>query len=163
MKGDNLFVVMGVSGSGKSTVALYFAEALAGECLDADDFHTPEKKAQMHAGIPLTDDDRWPWLDRLNARLRERAAAGKPVFLACSALKQTYRDRLVAGLPGARFVYLKGSIELIRSRLAVRKNHFMPASLLDSQFATLEEPQGAIVLDISKPDDQLLEDFRAAQ
>jgi gluconokinase len=160
MKDDSLFIVMGVSGSGKSWVTRLLAEATGGEWLDADDFHTPEKKAKMSAGIPLTDDDRWPWLDLLNAQLRGRVGGSRAVFLACSALKQTYRDRLVAGLPRARFVYLKGSFELIRSRLALRKNHFMPASLLESQFATLEEPADAIVLDISRSDDQLLEDFR---
>lgn len=151
---------MGVSGSGKSWVARMLAQATGGEWLDADDFHTPEKKAKMSSGIPLTDDDRWPWLDLLNAQLRGRVGGGKPVFLACSALKQKYRDRLVAGLPQARFVYLKGSFELIRSSLALRQHHFMPASLLESQFAILEEPKDAIVLDISRNDEQLLEDFR---
>ena len=136
------------------------AKATDGDWLDADDFHSAENKAKMTAGIPLTDDDRWPWLDRLNAELRAAAGKGRPVFLACSALKQKYRDRLVTGLPQARFIYLKGSFELIRSRLARRKNHFMPAGLLESQFADLEEPGDAIVLDISKTDDQLLEDFR---
>ena len=136
------------------------AKATDGDWLDADDFHSAENKAKMTAGIPLTDDDRWPWLDRLNTELRAAAGKGRPVFLACSALKQKYRDRLVTGLPQARFIYLKGSFELIRSRLARRKNHFMPAGLLESQFADLEEPGDAIVLDISKTDDQLLEDFR---
>jgi carbohydrate kinase (thermoresistant glucokinase family) len=116
MTGDSLFIVMGVSGSGKSTVGRLLARATGGDCLDADDFHTPEAKARMHAGIPMTDDDRWPWLDRLNAALRDRASqAGRPsptasvsstapvsqaapAFLACSALKQSHRDRLGAGL-----------------------------------------------------------------
>jgi len=151
---------MGVSGSGKTTKAQMLAKATDGDWLDADDFHSAENKAKMTAGIPLTDDDRWPWLDRLNTELRAAAGKGRPVFLACSALKQKYRDRLVTGLPQARFIYLKGSFELIRSRLARRKNHFMPAGLLESQFADLEEPGDAIVLDISKTDDQLLEDFR---
>ena len=151
---------MGVSGSGKTTAGQKLAQAMGGLFLDADDFHTAEKKAKMHAGIPLNDDDRWPWLDRLNAELRRAANQDQPVFLACSALKQKYRDRLVAGLPGARFVYLKGSIEFIRSRLLQRKNHFMPASLIDSQFAELEEPRNAIVLDIAKDDGRMLEDFR---
>jgi gluconokinase len=162
VKNGFLFIVMGVSGSGKTTMARMLANATGGDWLDADDFHPPENKAKMTDGIPLTDDDRRLWLDRLNARLRAVAGKGKPVFLACSALKQKYRDRLIAGLPQARFIYLKGSFELIRSRLAQRRNHFMPAGLLESQFADLEEPGDAIVLDISRTDDELLEDFRRA-
>ena len=151
---------MGVSGSGKSTMARLLAHATGGDWLDADDFHSAENKARMAHGIPLTDEDRWPWLDRLHAKLREAAGNGKPLFLACSALKQKYRDRLIAGLPQARFIYLKGSFELIRSRLGRRKNHFMHAGLLESQFADLEEPGDAIILDISRTEDQLVEDFR---
>jgi gluconokinase len=153
------FIVMGVSGSGKTTVARMLAAATDGTWLDGDDFHSMENKARMSAGILLTDEDRGPWLDMLNAKLRAVADHGAPVFLACSALKQIYRDRLTRGLPQARFVYLKGSLELIRSRLAQRKNHFMPAGLLQSQFADLEEPGGALVLDISRTKDQLVEDF----
>ena len=141
-------------------MARILASSTGGDWLDGDDFHPAENKAKMSTGIPLTDDDRWGWLDRLNAELHVAACKGKPVFLACSALKQKYRNRLITGLPQARFIYLKGSLELIRSRLAQRKNHFMPADLLESQFATLEEPKDAIVLDISKTADQLLEDFR---
>ncbi len=159
MNDKSIFIVMGVSGSGKTTVAQALAQATGGIALDADDFHPKENKAKMSAGIPLTDDDRWPWLDRLNAELRARGSQGKPLFLACSALKQKYRDRLVAGLPDARIVYLKGSRELIAARLALRKGHFMPAALLDSQFAALEEPKDALVLDISGTEDQLVEDF----
>ena len=151
---------MGVSGSGKTTMAQVLANAIGGDWLDADDFHPAENKARMAAGIPLTDDDRRPWLDRLHAELRTAANKDKPLFLACSALKQKYRDRLTAGLPQARYIYLQGSLELIRSRLAHRRNHFMPAGLLESQFADLEEPGDAIVLDISKTEDQLLEDFK---
>lgn len=160
VKADLLFIVMGVSGCGKTTVARLLAHATGGQWLDADDFHSNESKAKMAASIPLTDDDRWPWLDRLNAALHREATQGKLVFLACSALKQSYRDRLVTGLPRARFIYLKGSLELIRSRLAQRQHHFMSARLLESQFADLEEPQEAIVLDIAKPTDQLLADFQ---
>jgi gluconokinase len=150
---------MGVSGCGKSTVARRLAETVGGDWLDGDDFHSSENKAKMSHGIPLTDDDRWPWLDRLNEELRA-ADKVKPLFLACSALKQRYRDRLRNGLPDLRFIYLKGSFELIRSRLAHRSNHFMPARLLESQFADLEEPNDAIVLDISETVDQMIEDFR---
>ncbi len=150
---------MGVSGCGKTTMARRLAAAAGGDSLDADDFHPDENKAKMGAGIPLTDDDRWPWLDRVNAELAGALRQGKPVFLACSALKQKYRDRLNRGLPQATIIYLKGSFELIASRLAHRQNHFMPARLLQSQFDALEEPKHAIVLDISKTEDLLVEDF----
>ena len=151
---------MGVSGCGKSTIARLLTEANGTRWLDADDFHTPEKKAKMHAGIPLTDEDRWPWLDRLNAELHAVDAKGETVFLACSALKQSYRDRLAAGLTTVRFVYLKCPRELIRERLAQRKNHFMPASLLDSQFAELEEPSDAVVLDGSQTPEEMVREFQ---
>ncbi len=160
MKVGNLFIVMGVSGSGKTTMARLLARATGGDWLDADDFHSAENKARMAAGIPLTDENRRPWLDRLNAELRAAVDKGRPIFLACSALKQSYRDRLIAGLPEARFIYLKGSFELIHARVARRAHHFMPAGLLESQFADLEEPADAITLDISRTEDQLVEDFQ---
>lgn len=150
---------MGVSGCGKSSMAKALAEAAGGFYLDADDFHPVSNKAKMTAGIPLTDEDRWPWLDILKRELAKGAASGKPFFLACSALKQKYRDYLSEGAPGLRFVYLKGSFELIRDRMAVRKDHFMPLKLLESQFAALEEPLDAIVLDIAKPVDELVSVF----
>ena len=159
-KVNPLYVVMGVSGSGKTTVARLLARATGGKWLDADDFHPEENRAKMSVGIPLTDEDRQPWLDRLNAELRAAASQSQPVFLACSALKQKYRDRLGAGLPQVRFVYLKGSRELIHSRLVLRKHHFMPASLMESQFADLEEPADAIVLDVSRTEEEVLGDFR---
>lgn len=145
------FVVMGVSGCGKSEVARLLAARTRGLFIDGDDFHPPENKAKMSAGIPLTDEDRWGWLDVLNRELRSRSGDGRPVFLACSALRQVYRDRLSAGLPALGFIYLKGSRELIGERMRNRKNHFMSPTLLDSQFATLEEPAGAIVVDIDHP------------
>lgn len=154
-----LFIVMGVSGAGKTTVGRMLARATGGDFLDADDFHSAENKARMAAGIPMTDDERWPWLDRLNTELQAKTSEDKPLFLACSALKKKYRERLIHGLPQAQFIYLKSSPEVIRSRLALRKNHFMPPSLLESQFADLEEPDDAIVLDASQTEEQLLEAF----
>jgi gluconokinase len=160
MKEGAVFIVMGVSGCGKSTMAQKLAEATGGGWLDGDDFHPAENKAKMSAGIPLTDEDRQPWLDRLNTELRARAGSGQALFLACSALKQKYRDRLSVGLGDVRFVYLQGSFDLIHNRLMQRKNHFMPPGLLESQFSDLEEPLHAITLDISRTENQLVKDFQ---
>jgi gluconokinase len=153
------FVVMGVSGCGKSSVAEELAKATGGDFLDADDFHPPANKAKMAAGIPLCDEDRWGWLDALNAELRTRSAAASPLFLACSALRKVYRGRLSAGLPSLRFLYLRGSKELIRSRMEARSGHFMPPALLDSQFSALEEPTDveAVVISIDQPLDAVVE------
>ena len=138
---------MGVSGAGKTTVGAALAEHLGVEFLDADEFHPPENVAKMSAAIPLTDTDRWPWLERLNAELAARQSAGKGAVLACSALKEGYRMRLVKDLGEARLVHLRGSIEYIRERMQTRKHKYMPAALLDSQFATLEPPPDAIEVD----------------
>lgn len=143
------FVVMGVSGCGKTSVAERLASLTGGHSIDADDFHPSENKAKMAAAIPLTDEDRWGWLDVLNGKLKEQPS-DVPFFLACSALRQVYRDRLASGVPGLRFIYLKGSPELIHKRLQARKDHFMPPALLQSQFATLEEPADAIVVSIDQ-------------
>jgi len=142
------FVVLGVSGCGKSTVARALAERLGGDYLDADDFHPTTNKAKMAEGIALTDEDRWPWLDALNAELRGRTGKDGWLFLACSALRDSYRERLRRNLPELRFVYLKGTQRLIRNRLEKRLGHFMPPELLESQFETLEEPTDAITVEI---------------
>ena len=155
---SELYVVMGVSGCGKSTVAEALAEQSGGIFLDADDFHPPENKRKMAAGIPLTDDDRWGWLDALNTKLASLANGEKPVFLACSALREVYRTRLRKGLPGLKFLFLKGSRECIAARLNARKGHFMPSALLDSQFATLEEPADALVVDIDQSTEAVIRD-----
>lgn len=140
-------IVMGVSGAGKSTIGRLLAERLGARFLDADDFHPTANLAKMRRGIPLDDNDRAPWLACLNRTLHEHAARGEDVVLACSALKQSYRDRLMAGLPAAQLVYLRGSHTLLAARLSGRADHFMPPELLDSQLATLEEPRGAITVD----------------
>lgn len=134
---------MGVSGSGKTTVGRALAAALGAEFIDGDDLHSPEARAKMEAGHALTDEDRRPWLDRIGGRLAQGLQAGRGAVLACSALRRAYRDRLraVAG-DRLRFVYLKADLELMRKRVAARKGHYMPASLVDSQFATLESPEG---------------------
>ncbi len=138
---------MGVSGAGKTTVGAALAERLGAEFLDADDFHPAENVAKMSAAIPLTDADRWPWLDRLNGELAARQAAGRGAVLACSALKEIYRARLMQGLADARLVHLQGSIEFLRERMKARKHKYMPAALLASQFETLEPPRDAVLVD----------------
>jgi gluconokinase len=134
-------VVMGVSGTGKTTVATGLAHRLGWVFAEGDDFHAAANVAKMHAGMPLTDDDRWPWLRRLASWIGEREAAGENAILTCSALKRAYRDVLVAGHPSVCFVHVTASTETIRRRLEHRRGHYMPASLLDSQLAALEPLQ----------------------
>ena len=140
MKHRLAVVVMGVSGSGKSTVAAGIAEALGLHFIDGDGLHPAENVARMRAGMPLRDEDRWPWLDRIGACLADRAQWPDGVAIACSALKRAYRDRIRAAAPGVRFVFLEGPAELIRARMAGRVGHYMPATLLESQLQTLEPP-----------------------
>ena len=135
-----MVVVMGVSGSGKSTVAMGIASALGIDFVDGDDLHSPVSVAKMAGGMPLDDEDRWPWLDRIGGRLCDAQRSPAGLVLACSALKRTYRDRLRAAAPGVRFVFLDGSPAIIHARMLERRDHFMPAGLLQSQFATLERP-----------------------
>ena len=145
-----IVVLMGVCGSGKTTVGRALAERLHWHFLDADDFHPQANVEKMARGMPLSDEDRWPWFDRVVGELKRHHAAGTQVVVACSALKQVYRERL-AQAGGVRFAYLKGNAATIAPRLAGRSGHFMPASLLTSQFATLEEPSAAIVIDVAEP------------
>ena len=140
-------IVMGVCGCGKTTVGRALARELGCEFLDADDFHPEANVAKMARGVALTDDDRWPWLDRIVVESRRLAASAGNVVLACSALKQAYRDRL-AQAGDVRFVHLRGTRATIAARLAARRHRYMPATLLDSQFATLEPPRDAIDVDI---------------
>lgn len=144
-----IVVVMGVSGAGKTTLGRRIAERLGCEFIDADDYHPPQNVQKMTAGVPLEDADRWPWLERLNALLRERADDGRDAVLACSALKEAYRAKLRAGIDDFRLVYLKGSLEQLRARVSERRHRYMPASLLESQFAALEPPVDAITVDAS--------------
>jgi len=142
-------IVMGVSGVGKTTIGAALASALGWRFLDADDYHPAANVAKMAAGIALQDEDRWPWLDTLNQKLQAAEAQGESVVLACSALKARYRERLVAGLRRYRIVYLHGAFGLIDARLRARRHKYMPASLLQSQFATLEPPSDAIAVDVA--------------
>ena len=133
-------VVMGVCGTGKSTVGLQLAASLGWEYVDADDHHPAANGAKMRAGIPLNDDDRAPWLDRLRALLEAHAHSARGIVLACSALKAAYRTRLRAPEHAPRWIFLHGTRELLAERLGARAGHYMPATLLDSQLATLEPP-----------------------
>ena len=142
-------VVMGVSGCGKTTVAQALAELLKWRFIDADDFHPIANVEKMRVGLPLNDDDRWPWLDVLNRQIRDSIADNEPIVLACSALKQRYRDRIEDGVPELRWVHLDGSFELISERMASRQHKYMPASLLRSQFDSLEPPANALRIAIA--------------
>jgi gluconokinase len=151
------FLIMGVSGSGKSTLGKALAGELGWVFFDADDFHSVENIAKMSAGIPLADEDRIPWLASLNRRLASTLDQGHHPVLACSALKEKYRSQLLGGTQGVAVIYLKGSYELIRSRLLAREGHYMKENMLQSQFAVLEDPQEALVLDVGMPLDRMLD------
>lgn len=143
-------VIMGVAGCGKSSVGEGLAARLGVPYCDGDDLHSTANVAKMRAGIPLTDADRWPWLDAVAAELHAKA----PIILGCSALKRAYRDRIRAGAGGSvTFVHLSGSRDLIAARMAQRQGHYMPLSLLDSQFAALEAlgPEEGVTIDIGPP------------
>jgi len=133
-------IVMGVSGSGKSTIGALLAEALGWPFADADGFHPAANVAKMAAGTPLTDADRWPWLDAIAAHIGAARETGQPVVVACSALRRAYRERLRAGHGDLIFLHLSGAPAVIAERQAARQGHFMPPSLMASQFATLEDP-----------------------
>lgn len=140
-----ILVVMGVSGAGKTTLGRLLAERLGARYIEGDDYHPPANVAKMARGVALEDADRWPWLASLN----EVLLSEKHCVLACSALKEIYRRRLLEGVAGATIVHLQGEKALIASRLEDRQHRYMPASLLDSQFAALEPPERAIVVDVS--------------
>lgn len=150
-------VVMGVSGSGKSTIGIGLAERLSVPFVDADDLHPLTNVDKMAAGLPLTDDDRWPWLHRVGQVIAEHAETG--VVVACSALKRAYRDAIRGQAPRTRFVELFGTRELLASRLGAREGHFMPAALLDSQLDTLESLQSdeaGVRVDVAPSPDEIV-------
>lgn len=155
-----LYVMMGVCGSGKSLIGARLARALGIEFVEGDELHPPENVRRMATGIPLTDDDRQGWLLAIAARLREAKRAGVGLVVSCSALKRRYRDLLRSeGDPDVRFVHLAGGRALVTERMAGRSGHFMPASMVDSQFAILEQPapdEHAWVSDISEPPDAIV-------
>jgi carbohydrate kinase (thermoresistant glucokinase family) len=155
-----ILVMMGVSGSGKTTIATDVAQRLGWQVLEGDKLHPPANIAKMSAGTPLNDEDRWPWLRAIAAAIDDWRANGVSGVVACSALKRAYRDILIGPRPDVVLVYLQGSHELIATRMAARHGHFMPAGLLDSQFATLEEPGEAerpIVASIAPDPDAIVE------
>ena len=154
-----IVIVMGVVGSGKTTVGRLLAQRRGWEFADADDFHPAVNIEKISRGIPLGDEDREPWLDRLRESILGWIARGRNVVLACSALKRAYRKKLDAG-PEVRFVYLKGSATLIAKRLRSRHGHFAGEQILASQLADLEEPEGALTVDIAATPAQIVDKIR---
>ena len=160
-----ILIVMGVAGTGKSTVAGLLAERLKWEFQEGDALHPQANVAKMSSGIPLTDEDRWPWLDAIAAWIKDKTQRGEPGILTCSALKRSYRDRLRG--PNVIFVFLNGSREVIAARMASRADHFMPPALLDSQFAALEPPtadENVLKIDLAAtPAEEVTEVLRALE
>ncbi len=157
-----MLVVMGVSGSGKSTIGAAIAQRLGLDFVDGDSLHSVQSVAKMKAGTPLDDADRWPWLERIGAELADRDRWQRGLVIACSALKRAYRERIRAAAPGVRFVFLDGSPALLRDRLASRSGHYMPSALLDSQLRTLETPEDdeadVIRIDVAAEPETLVEE-----
>ena len=156
-------VIFGVSGAGKTTLGKLLARELGWAFYEADNLHSPANVEKMHASIPLTDEDRWLWLESLRDLVKRSLAAGENAILACSALKKTYRDCLHVGAD-VRFVYLRGGYELIANQLRHRRGHFMSPALLQSQFTDLEEPrpvEGAIVIELGRSPNELVEEIKS--
>lgn len=153
------FIVMGVSGCGKSSVSKALAKKLGWDFYDADDFHPPANVAKMASGIPLNDSDRAPWLDSLNELISSSLKAAKSGVLACSALKERYRQKLMDGNESVQIVYLKGSYDLIWSRMEKRTDHYMKPHMLKGQFDALEEPTNALTIDISMSLDDIVQEI----
>ncbi|MCW8193427.1 gluconokinase [Proteobacteria bacterium 005FR1] len=153
---------MGVSGSGKTTVGRGLAEALGWRFIEGDDLHPQANVEKMARSIPLEDEDRQPWLQAIRGTIDELIEAGESAVISCSALKQSYRNFLVAGRDEVTFIYLKGSFDLMRERLAKRKGHYMPLNLLSSQFEALQEPEDAVVVDVDQSPAAIIEEVRRA-
>jgi gluconokinase len=153
-----IVVVMGVTGSGKTTVGDLLAKRLGWEFADADDFHSKGNKEKIKQGIPLTDGDREPWLAALHDKITRWVSEKRNVVLACSALKESYREKLWTG-PEAKFIYLKGTYVQISKRLLARKGHFADEHILASQFATLEEPEDALIVDITPSPEEIVDEI----
>lgn len=156
-----IVVLMGVTGSGKTTVGKALAANLGWKYFDADQFHPVTNVAKMQAGVPLDDADRQPWLETLAQLISDNIHAAESAVLACSALKQRYRDTLSIS-DEVRFVYLKGDRTMIAERLRARRDHYMNPKLLDSQFETLEEPEDALAIDVTLPVDAIVQKIRTA-
>ncbi len=155
-------IVMGVAGSGKTTIAEALAARIGWNFEDGDVFHPASNVEKMRGGHPLTDEDRWPWLRAIAAEIDRTREAGEHIIIACSALKRSYRDILIGSRSGVVLIYLKGSRDLIGQRLRARRGHFMPPKLLDSQFATLQEPgpdERPIVVDVASTVEAIVEDI----
>ena len=148
-------IIMGVSGCGKTTIGKKLAQDLGWQFYDADDFHPLENRLKMSQGIPLNDEDRAEWLNILQQLIHKNIEERRSLVLACSALKQRYRE-ILSDNKYVRFVYLRGSYEQIKTRLKRRKDHFMPVQLLQSQFEALEEPQDAFFVDISNSSEEII-------
>ena len=159
MMSTRFIIVMGVSGSGKTSVGQSLAEQLGWDFYDADDFHPPENIAKMASGIPLNDSDRSPWLASLHDLISSHLKARRRGVLACSALKERYRQQLLDGNPDVQIVYLKGAYDLIWSRLSKRSGHYMKPQMLQSQFETLEEPDNALTVASSKPLTEIVQEI----
>ena len=153
------FIIMGVSGSGKTTVSEALAEHLGWDFYDADNFHPSENIAKMESGIPLSDSDRAPWLAALHDLISSNLKHNEPGVLACSALKERYRLQMLDDNNGVQLVYLKGTYDLIWSRMIARPDHYMKPHMLHSQFDTLEEPTNALIIDISNFVDEIVREI----
>ena len=157
---SSILVIMGVSGSGKTTIGQLLSAELICSFIDGDDFHPSVNIKKMSSGEALTDEDRWPWLEILTDKIQEYIQQEQSMVLACSALKKSYREILCVERELVQFIYLKGNYATIVRRMQSRENHFMTKSLLQSQFATLEEPEDAIVVDISPSPSEILKSIR---
>jgi len=155
-----VIILMGVAGCGKTTIGTLLAEAIGWPFYDGDHFHPEANVKKMASGIPLNDQDREPWLRAIQQFIHARQEQGEAAIIACSALKAAYRDILRAGNPNVEFVHLKGDFAVIAARLAARKGHYMPPTLLNSQFDALQEPTDAFIVDIAPPPEQVVNAIR---